>query len=106
MYIDLIVLIALIILIIIYFRRFSSFVYLMCAMDILYKLLHFIASNVPIPELTNIINKYVPTSLLGLFGNYIGTENIVFTIVKWAIFVLYCIFLFYIIRILVRRKKI
>ena len=104
MYIDLIVLIILLILVMYFFRRFSSFVYLMCAMDILYKLLHFIASNVPIPELTNIINKYVPTSLLGLFGNYIGTENILFIIIKWAIFVLYSIFLFYIVRILIRRK--
>ena len=34
MYIDLIVLIILLVLVIYFFRRFSSFVYLMCAMDI------------------------------------------------------------------------
>ncbi len=104
MYIDLIVLIILLILVMYFFRRFSSFVYLMCAIDILYRLLHFIAGNVPVPELTNLINKYIPVSLLGMFGNYIGTENILFIIIKWAIFVLYLIFLFYIVRILIRRK--
>ena len=104
MYIDLIVLIILIIAVIYFFRRFSSFVYLMCAMDILYRLLHFIANNIKVPELSSLINKYVPTALANLLANYVGSEGLLYTIVIWAIFVLYCIFLFYIIRILVRRK--
>ena len=104
MYIDLLFIIILVVAVLFYFRRFSSFIYLMCAIDILYRFLHFIADNIPVPELSNLINKYVPTSLLGMFGNYIGTENIVFTIIKWAIFVLYSILLFYIVRIIVRRK--
>lgn len=105
MYIDLIVLILIIVAIIFYFRNFSSFVYLMCSLDILYRLLHFVADNVKVPELSNIINKYIPTSLLGMFGNYVGTENIIFIIIKWAIFVLYVVFLFYIIRILFKRGR-
>lgn len=104
MYIDILFLIILLVAALFYFRRFSSFIYLMCSIDILYRLLHFISDNVPLKELSNLIDKYVPTSLLGMFGNYIGTENIVFTIIKWAIFALYCIFLFYIVRIIVRRK--
>ena len=104
MYIDLLFIIILVVAVLFYFRRFSSFVYLMCSIDILYRLLHFIADNIPVPELSNLINKYVPTSLLGMFGNYVGTENIVFVIIKWAIFVLYSILLFYIVRIIVRRK--
>ena len=93
MYIDLLFIIILVVAVLFYFRRFSSFIYLMCAIDILYRLLHFLADNIPVPELSNLINKYVPTSLLGMFGNYIGTENIVFTIIKWAIFVLYYYFI-------------
>lgn len=104
MYIDLLFLIILIVAVLFYFRRFSSFVYLMCSIDVLYRLLHFLADNLPVKELTDLINKYVPTSLLGMFGNYVGTENIVFVIIKWAIFVLYSILLFYIVRIIVRRK--
>ena len=104
MYVDLIVLIILIIAVIYFFRSFSSFVYLMCAMDILYRLLHFISDNVKVPELSALIDKYIPDSLLGMFSNYVGTEGVFYIIIKWAIFILYCIFLFYIIRILVRRK--
>ena len=104
MYIDIIFVILLIVAVLFYFRRFSSFVYLMCSIDILYRLLPFISDNVPVKELSSLIDKYIPTSLLGMFGNYVGTENIIFLIIKWAIFILYCIFLFYIIRILVRRK--
>lgn len=104
MYIDILFVIILLVAALFYFRRFSSFIYLMCSIDILYRLLHFISSNVPFEPLSNIINKYVPTSLLSMFGNYVGTENIVFTIIQWAIFALYVIFLFYIVRIIIRRK--
>lgn len=104
MYVDLIVLIILIIAVIYFFRRFSSFVYLMCSMDILYRLLHFISNNVKVPELSALIDKYVPSSVVDLLSNYVGTEGFLYTIVLWAMFILYCIFLFYIVRILVKRK--
>lgn len=104
MYVDLIVLIILIIAVIYFFRRFSSFVYLMCSMDILYRLLHFISNNVKVPELSALIDKYVPSSVVDLLSNYVGTEGILYTIVLWAMFILYCIFLFYVVRILVKRK--
>lgn len=104
MYVDLIVLAILIIAVIYFFRSFSSFVYLMCAMDILYRLLHFISNNVKVPELSALIDKYVPSSVVDLLSNYVGTEGILYTIVLWAMFILYCIFLFYVVRILVKRK--
>ena len=104
MYIDLIILILLIVAVIFFFKRFSSFVYLMCSLDILYRLLHFIADNVKVPELTTLINKYIPSSLVNLFSNYVGTEGLIITLIMWAVFLLYCILLFYIIRILVKRN--
>ena len=104
MYIDLIVLVILIILVVYFIRNFSSVVYLLCAMDILYRLLHFISENTNVPELSALIDKYIPVSLLGMFGNYVGTEGILFIIIKWIIFILYCIFLFFIVRTIVKRK--
>lgn len=104
MYIDLIVLVVLIIAVIYFFRSFSSFVYLMCSIDIIYRLLHFISSNVKVPELSALINKYIPNSVVDSLSNYVGTEGLLYTIVLWAMFILYCIFLFYVVRILVRRK--
>ena len=104
MYIDLIILIILIIAVVAYFRNFLSFIYLIVSVDILYKLLHFIANNVDIEELTVLIYKYIPNSVAGLIGKYIGTSNIFYTIVLWIIFLIYCIFLSRIIRNLMKKK--
>lgn len=104
MYIDILVLVLIIIAVIFFFKRFSSFIYLICSLDILYKLLHFIADNVKVPELSSLINKYVPTGIIGLGAKYLGTSGVLYTILCWTVFVIYCILLFYIIRILVRRK--
>ena len=104
MYFDLVILILIILAVIFFFKRFSSFVYMMCSLDILYRLLHFIAHNVKVPELKALITKYVPTDLVNLFSNYVGNEGLIITLIMWAVFVLYCILLFYIIRILVKRK--
>ncbi len=104
MYIDLIVFVILVAAVIFFFRRFSSFIYLVCALDILYRLLHFLADNLGVKELTSLINKYVPGSVVDMVGRYIGTSGIIYTILMWLMFGLYCILLFYIIRILVKRK--
>ena len=104
MYIDLILFILLIVAVVFFFRRFSSFVYLVCAVDILFRLLHFIADNVKVAELTSLINKYIPGSVIDMLGKYIGTGGIIYVILSWIMFALYCILLFYIIRILVKRK--
>lgn len=103
MYIDLIILILLIVAVIFFFRRFSSVIYLIVSVDILYRLLHFIADNVNVPELTALINNYIPSSVVGLISNYIGVNGIIYTILIWLMFVVYCIFLFYIVRILIKR---
>ena len=104
MYIDLILLILLIVAVIFFFRRFSSFVYMMCALDIIYRLLHFLANNLHVPELTALINKYIPSSIVDLLSEYVGTEGLLYTVVLCGMFILYCIFVFYVIRILFRRK--
>ena len=104
MYIDLIVFVILIILVIYFFRRFSSFVYLVCAVDILFRLLHFLGDNLKLEDVNALIDKYIPTDVVGMISNSFGTNGILYTIILWAMFVLYCILLFYIVRILFRRK--
>lgn len=104
MYVDLILFILIVIFVIFFFRRFSSFVYLIVSLDILYRLLHFVGNNLKIPELTDLIDKYVPTDIVGLIGNYIGTKGIFYTIISWAMFVIYCIFLSYIVKGLVKKN--
>jgi len=104
MYIDLILFILLIILIVFFFRRFSSFIYSVVAVDILFRLLHFLADHVPVEELSNLINKYIPTDVIGMISRYVGMTGFLYTILIWIMFIIYSICLFYIIRILVRRK--
>ncbi len=104
MYIDLVILVLIIILVVFFFKRFSSFVYAICAIDILYRLLHFLADNVNVPELQTLINKYIPASITSMIGSYVDTSGLLYTLIVWCMFILYCIFLFYIIRILFRRR--
>ena len=104
MYIDLIVFVILIILVVYFFRRFSSFVYLVCSIDLLFRLLHFLGDNLGISDVNALIDKYIPTDVVGMISNYFGTSGILYTIILWAMFILYCILLFYIVRILFRRK--
>lgn len=102
--INLIVFIIIVLIIVFLFRRFSSFVYAVCALDILYRLLHFIANNVHVKELSNIINKYIPESVVSMISKYTGTGGLLYTLVLWFMFIMYAFLLFYIIRILVKRK--
>ena len=104
MYIDLIVFIILVAAVIFFFRRFSSFVYLVCGLDILYRLLHFLGDNLGVSELKTLVDKYIPGSVVDMVSNYIGTSGVLYVVLIWLMFILYCIFLFYIIRILFKRK--
>lgn len=104
MYIDLILFVLLLIVVVAFFRTFSSAVYSIVALDILYRLLHFISENVKVPELQTLINKYVPTDVVGLVSNYIGTKGIFYTILIWFMFAMYCVFLFYVLKTLVKRN--
>ena len=103
MYVDLIIFILLVIFIIAYFRDFMYVVYLVVSMDMLYRLLHFIANNVDVEELTVLIYKYIPSSVPNLISKYVG-DNIFSTIFLWVVFGLYCIFLGHTIRRMVRKK--
>ena len=102
MYVDLIIFILLVIFVIAFFRDFMYVVYLVVSVDMLYRLLHFIANNVDVEELTVLIYKYIPSSVPNLISKYIG-DNIFSTIFLWVIFVIYCIFLGHTIRNLIRK---
>lgn len=104
MYIDLIILVIIIAIIVFIFRRFSSFVYAICGLDILFRLFHFIADNVHVKELSNLINKFIPGSVVSMIGRYTGTHGLIYLLVMWFMFIMYVFLLFYIIRILIKRK--
>ena len=104
MYIDLIVLIALIIVVIMFFKRFSSFVFLMAIIDISLRILTFIKNNIGLKDVSALIGKYIPSSIFSIIDKYSnGSVNI---LLKWAFVIIMCIFLSYIIKIFIKKKKI
>jgi len=103
MYIDLIVIVVLLLIVIFCFRRFSSFVYSYAIIDIFLRLLHFIEINVPVKELQLLKNKYFPNSIENIITGY--TSGIIETILLWVNAVMYAIFLGYIVKIFIHKKK-
>ena len=104
MYIDLVVLVVLILVVIMYFRRFSSFVYFIGIVDIFLRILTFIKNNIGLPDLSAVIDNYIPESILAIVSNY--TDGILYTIIAWAYIVIMVIFLFYNTKFFIKKKKI
>ena len=106
MYIDLIVLVVLLIVVIMFFKRFSSFVFFIAIFDIFLRLLTFVKNNVPLRDVSSIIGKYLPESLLAIIDFYTGNINILNIILRWIYFILMAIFFGYIFKIFLKKKKI
>ena len=104
MYIDVIVLVFLIVLVVMFFKRFSSFVFFMAIVDILLRILTFIKNNIGLSDVSALIGKYIPASIPAIIDKY--CNGIINTILQWAFVILMCIFLGYIIKIFIKKKKI
>lgn len=103
MYIDLIVIVVLLLIVVFCFRRFSSFVYSFAIIDIFLRILNFIQNNLPVKEIQNLIGKYFPNSIEAVIRGY--SSGIIETILMWAYTVLYIIFLSYVIKTFIHKKK-
>jgi len=104
MYIDLIALIILMLVVIMFFKRFSSFVFFVAIFDIFFRILTFIKLNITLQDVVVVMNRYIPTGILGIISKY--TDGIFTTILNWVYVIIMTIFLFYITRIFFRKKKI
>lgn len=100
---DLIILALLIILTIVFFRKFSNVVYVICIFDIFLRIVSKIDVMLNIKELSNLVNKYLPNSVLSIINNY--SSGIINTILVWIYIGLYIVFLSYIIRTFFKKKK-
>lgn len=106
MYIDLIVLIIAIIIVIMFFKRFSSFVFFMAIVDIFLRILAFIKNNIGLRDVAYILGKYFPESVFAIIQNYTGSIPLLCIILKWCFVGIMAIFLGYIIKIFIHKKKI
>lgn len=104
MYVDLIITFVLLLFVIIYSKRFQNYIFGIATIDILYRIINLIEKNVPIKVLNEYISKYLPSSLLSLVDKYINSSiSIIFL---WIYIVVMVIFLYYCIKIFIKRKKI
>ncbi len=99
---DLAIFLILLALVIFFFKRFSSFVYFVAIVDIFLRILTFIKNNAHVPELYELINKYIPENIPAIIGKY--TNGIVYTVLVWIYVIIFCIFLFYVTRTFFRKK--
>jgi len=102
MYIDVVVVLVLLAFVIFFFRRFSSFVYAVAIIDIFLRILTFIKYN-SVPELKSLISKYFPESIPSIIANY--SDGIFYTIIMWAYVVIFIIFLGYITKYFIKKRK-
>ncbi len=103
MYIDLVVLIALIVVVVMFFKRFSSFVFLMAIIDMILRILTFIKENIGLPDVKALLDKYIPISIFGIIDKY--TTDTINILLKWAFVLIMCIFVYYVIKIFISKKK-
>jgi branched-subunit amino acid transport protein AzlD len=106
MYIDLIVLVVLLLVVIMFFKRFSSFVFFIAIVDIFLRILAFIKNNIGLKDVAQIIGKYLPESVIDIIVKYTASIPLLCTILKWCFVGIMAIFLVYITKIFIHKKKI
>ena len=104
MYIDLIVLIVLIVFIIIYSKRFQTYIFGFGMIDILFRILNIIKGFIPLKNIRNFIDTYVPGSIPGVINKY--TKGMIDTILIWIYVAIMIMFLYLIVKVFIKRKKI
>jgi len=103
-YIDLIVLVILIIFVGIYSKRFSTYIFGFGMIDVLFRILNVINGYIPSNQIRVLINTYVPSSIPHVISKYTnGTFELGLTCLYVIII---SIFLFYVVKIFIKRKKI
>lgn len=100
---DAIIFIVLLVIVICFFRRLSNTVFFVAIFDIFLRILTFIKYNT-VAEVKNFIRKYFPENIPSIISKY--AKGDLYTILVWIYVILMIIFLFYIIKIFIKRKKI
>jgi hypothetical protein len=100
---DLIILLSLIVITIIVFKKFNNVIFLICIIDIFLRLVYKIDSIINLKEVSTIIYKYLPTSILSIINEY--STGIINQLLVWLYIGIYLVFLFLLIKIFFKKKK-
>jgi len=83
-------------------RTFSGFIYSVAIVDIFLRIMTFFKNNIPDKDIYKIINKYFPENIEAIINKY--TDGLLFQILVWIYVIIMCIFLFYTVRIFIKKK--
>lgn len=99
---DAIIFIILLLVVIFFFKRVSNTVFFIAIVDIFLRILTFIRDNTFV-ELKKFIGKYFPENIPHIISKY--AKGDLYLILVWIYVILMIVFLYYVIRIFIKRKK-
>jgi len=99
---DALIFLVLLVVVIFFFKRLSNTVFFVAIFDIFLRILTFIKYNT-FEEIKVFVAKYFPESIPSIIGKY--AKGDLYTVLVWAYVILMVIFLYYIVRIFIKRKK-
>ena len=99
---DAIIFVILLIVVIFFFKKLSNTVFFVGIVDIFLRILTFIRDN-SVPELHNLIVKYFPESIPSIIDTY--ANGIFYTILMWIYVAIFTVFLFYITKYFIYKRK-
>jgi len=78
----------------------------MAIIEIFLRIMTFIKVNIGLNDVSHIIGKYFPENMFSIINKYTGNIPVLNTILKWLFVLIMTIFLSYIIKIFIKKKKI
>jgi hypothetical protein len=99
---DLIIILILIIAICFFFKDFRNVVYFFGILEIFFRVIHYIANHIGVSEIANVVNTYIPSSLLSVIAKY--ANGLLYDIFAWGLVFIFCCLEFYLIKYFIKRK--
>ena len=99
---DAIIFLILLLVVIFFFKRVSNTVFFVAIVDISLRILTFIKNNT-FKEIKTFIAKYFPENIPSIIAKY--AKGALYTVLVWIYVILMAMFLYYVIKIFIKRKK-
>lgn len=99
---DAIIFIVLLLIVIFFFKRLSNTVFFVAIFDIALRILTFIKNNT-FTEVKKFLSSFLPENIPHIISKY--AKGDLYVILVWVYVILMIIFLYYVIRIFIKRKK-
>ncbi len=99
---DLLIILTLVVVVAIIRRDIKYVTYTLGAAEIFCELIHYIGDGISFINLNSFIDKYIPNSLFEIVDKYTG--GIIEIILDWLLVILFAMFLYYVIRYIIKKK--